>query len=113
MPTTSPSHPVTVSQKLCYGLTAGFAIVAVMAALKALFITLEYGFVPAYLLIFAVATLATRGGSRQASHSQLAIIMIGYFTLALMQGFSPKVTLVVFVISMGYLLIRLLTRHLK
>lgn len=105
--------PISFSQKLCFYLTAGFAFVALLASLKSVLNHGSYEFALAYITVFGIALIIIRSGVQNANHIKLAIVMIGYFSVAFVQGFSPSVTLVVFVISMGYLLLELLTRRSK
>lgn len=105
--------PISISQKLCFYLTAGFALVALLAFLKSAFNHGSYEFALAYITVFNIALFILRSGVQNANHIKLAIVMIGYFSVAYMQGFNPQVTLVVFVISMGYLLLEILTRCYK
>lgn len=105
--------PIPFSQKLCFYLNAGFALVALLASLKSALNSGSYEFALAYMTVFGIALFIHRAGVQNANHIKLAIVMIGYFSVAFVQGFSPAVTLVVFVISMGYLLLAMLTQHTK
>ena len=110
-PPTLPSTPF--SQTLCFYLIAGFTFVALLAALKSVFNSAHYGFACAYIALCCLAAHFLKSRLSANNYSRLAVIMIGYFSVAYMQGFNPKVTLVVFVISMGYLLLEILTRCYK
>ena len=110
-PPTLPSTPF--SQTLCFYLIAGFAFVALLAALKSVFNSAHYGFACAYIALCCLAAHFLKSGLSANSYSKLAVIMIVFFCVAFVQGFNPKVTLVVFVISMGYLLLEILTRCYK